>query len=508
MKCLIIFLLLFVPGANAQHADTRVRTLIFVFDGLRPDYITQENMPHVYALKKKGCYSLDNHSVFPTVTRVNASSYATGSYPATHGILGNTVYFPQVDSTKGLNTGDATELMRITDITHDKLLTSVSLGELLQQAGTNFMVFSSGSTGQAFLQNHTISDGGVINPELILPSALKQDVMKAIGAPPASAKPNTAQHEWATRALLHYGLAPDGPLVSAIWFSDPDGAAHSEGIGSPLAMKSIRDVDQQFGNIIQALESKGLINTFNIIITADHGFVTDVGTEGLSDFLIRQGLKKDKTSGDVVLAGNAVYVKDHDQAVIKKIVSALQSQEWVGAIFTGSGKDQVTKGWVDGTLSFEAIHWNHATRAADILVDYNWDSRKNSYGYEGASFSKGVAGHGGSSPYEIHIPLIASGPGFKKDYESAIPTSNIDIVPTILYLHHLPVPAQMDGRVMTELLADAPETQKQIVKKEIIETSVTHSWGTYNLILERSVMNNSHYVNYTRVKRKFLPVKK
>jgi len=202
-----------------------------------------------------------------------------------------------------------------------------------------------------------------------------------------------------------------------------------------------------------------------------------------------------------MLAGNAVYVKDHDPAVIKKIVSALQEQPWIGAIFTKSTDGKSTKGWVEGTLSFESIHWDHPTRAADILIDYNWDNRKNSHGYEGTSFSKGVAGHGGSSPYEIHIPLIASGPGFKKGFESSIPTSNTDIVPTILHLHHLPIPSVMDGRVMTELLSGSPATKNEKVRKEILETKVKHSWGTYHLILERSVFGKQQYVNFTRVVR-------
>ena len=499
----VCFLILFVSAAQAQQNDSRMRSLIVVFDGLRPDYITAENMPNVFALKKNGSYGKDNHSVFPTVTRVNASSYATGSYPAKHGLMSNTVYFPEVDKTQGLNTGEAAELMRIAESTHNKLLTSVSLGELLQESGTNFMVFSSGSSGQAFLQNHTISGGGVINPEVILPLDLKEDVIKTIGTPPSSGEPNTAQHEWATRALLHYGLAPEGPLVSAIWFSDPDGTAHSEGIGAPLTIQAIKAVDTQFGKIMQALKEKNLLSSYNIIITADHGFATDAGKQDLVSFLIDQGLKKEKASEDVVIAGNAVYVQDHDPAVIKRIVSTLQAQPWIGAIFTKSGEGQSSQGWVEGTLSFETIHWNHPSRAADILVDYNWDNRKNSFGYEGTSFSTGVAGHGGSSPYEIHIPLIVSGPAFKKEHESSLPTSNIDIVPTILHIHNIPIPSEMDGRIMAELLAQTPGNQREPLRKEVLESRVKQNWGTYHLILERSIVGKQRYVNYTQVKRTY-----
>ena len=113
-----------------------------------------------------------------------------------------------------------------------------------------------------------------------------------------------------------------------------------------------------------------------------------------------------------------------------------------------------TKGSVAGTLSFESIHWNHKERAADILVDENWDDRKNDKGYAGTSFSRGVAGHGGLSPYEVHIALLAAGPSFKKNFSSELPTSNVDIAPTILAIHNLTIPTSMDGRVLHELLVD------------------------------------------------------
>ncbi|HET7178594.1 MAG TPA: alkaline phosphatase family protein, partial [Chryseosolibacter sp.] len=362
------------------------------------------------------------------------------------------------------------------------------------------MIFSSGSTGQAFLQNNTVSGGMVVNPSLILPASLKEEVLKTIGPPPPSGKPNAAQHEWAANALIHYGLGANAPLVSAIWFSDPDGAAHSEGIGSPTAITSIKTVDAQFGRIIKNLEDRGMLDAYNIIVSADHGFVTDIGKQGLADFLIKEGLKEDKGSEDVVVAGGAIYVRNHDEGKVRKIVTALQAQEWVGAIFTKAANQDRLKGWVEGTLSFETIHWNHPERAADILVDYNWNDSKNQYGYAGASFSRGVAGHGGASPYEIHIPLIAFGPSFRKTYESSVPTSNVDIVPTILKIHGIKVPEQMDGRVMSELLVDGKSPGDEI-KKETIETSAKFGSGVYHLTVERSVFGKYRYVDEATVTR-------
>jgi hypothetical protein len=499
----VITFLFFLFGAAhlcAQVPEARLRTLIVVFDGLRPDYITEDLMPNVFAFKNEGCYGLSHHSVFPTVTRVNASSYVTGSYPHRHGLMGNTVFFPEVDSTKGLNTGDVDQLMRIQRATDNGLLTSVTLGEILRSSGYSLMVFSSGSTGQAYLQN-PMTDGAVINPSLILPDALRADVIAKVGSPPASSHPNRLQHEWATRALIQYGLATGGPLVNAIWFSDPDGTAHEQGIGSPAALESLKVVDAAFGEILHALTERGLRSSLNIIITADHGFVTEAGKSSLAEFLVTSGLKRSKTSTDVVLAGNAIYVHQHDPVLTRKIVLALQQQPWVGALFTSGQHTGDMKGWVTGTLSFESIYWDHPTRTADILVDYNWDNGKNGFGYEGRSMAPGVAGHGGSSPYETHIPLIASGPSFRKNYQSALPTSNVDIVPTILYINHLPIPPQMEGRVMRELLSGMPARDVSKAKKKTTEAKIRESWGTYRVVLETSVIGKYSYVNQTRVER-------
>jgi hypothetical protein len=503
MKKIFSLLLLIVITTTLQAQEKKdIRTLIVFFDGLRPDYITPEAMPNVYAFSKEGAYGKQHHSVFPTVTRVNASSYSSGSYPATHGLLGNTVYFPEVNKTKGLNTGDYAELNKIAESTHGHLLTAISLGEVLQQAGAKMMVFSSGSTGQAMMQNHTVSGGAIINPGLILPASFKETLIREVGPIPAHAKPNTAQHQWVTNALIRYGLRLDGPMVSAIWFSDPDGTAHSDGIGVPSSMASIKSVDNEFGRILAALKEKNLSQNFNIIISADHGFITNAGNVGLSEFLMAQGIKKDAESDDVIVAEGAVYVKNHDAAVIKKIVSTLQAQEWVGPVFTREKNPGDLKGSVEGTLSFGSIHWNHPERAADILVDENWDDRKNSMGYAGTSFSRGVAGHGGISPYEVHIALLVSGPSFRKAYESEVPTSNVDLVPTVLAIHDITIPSTMDGRVMHELLAEkGKEPKKMQVKKEVTSTSAEIPGGTYTLTLERSVIGNYHYVDFAKVAR-------
>ncbi len=486
-----------ITQAAAQDARPSTRTLIVFFDGLRPDYITESAMPNLYAFKQQGTYGANHHSVFPTVTRVNSSSYATGSYPGQNGLMGNSVFFPKVKKNGALDTGDARDLNSIDSAMNGHLLTAVSLGELLQKSGKTMMVFSSGSTGQALLQNHKVNGGAIINPDMILPLSIRDSIIRDLGTPPAYAKDNSARHHWVADALLRYGLVENGPSVDAVWFSDPDGAAHREGIGSPAAMASIKVVDAEFGRIISTLKERGMTDRYNIIISTDHGFVTYAGKDNITDLLIRHGLKKDKDSDEVVVAGGSIHVKDHSKETVKKIVEVLQAEDWIGAIFTRGEKSKDTKGWVPGTLSFSSIHWDNAERSGDVLADYRWTDEKNNAGYPGTSYGKGVAGHGSLSPYEVHIGLIVSGPAFKKEHESELPTSNVDITPTVLRLQGVKVPDTMDGRVLEELLVDGK--QEPAVKKEVLETSVPTATGQYVLKLNVTTVGRYRYIDYSTV---------
>ena len=66
--------------------------IVFVVDGLRPDAITAADTPTLHRLRAEGVWYANSHAVFPTVTRVNAATLATGGQPGTHGIVGNQIY--------------------------------------------------------------------------------------------------------------------------------------------------------------------------------------------------------------------------------------------------------------------------------------------------------------------------------------------------------------------------------------------------------------------------------
>ena len=481
--------------ASAARFDSS-RTLIVFFDGLRPDYITPALMPNLYRFGQTASQGIAHRSIFPTVTRVNATTYSTGTYPSRHGILGNSIHFPRSGSKKVFNTGDIKDLYEADSILGGKLVNSVSLGDILRAAGKEMVVFSSGSSGQAYLQNPS-GKSRIFNTDL----TIADSVIAKLGPVPPAAKPNTLRHKWVTDALIQFGLQSGGPLVSAIWFSDPDGAAHSDGIGSPAAIQSLKSVDHEFGRILSFLKETGNSEHYNIIISTDHGFVTHIGKESLNSFLVQKGLKKNLISTDIILAGGAIYINAPDTTLKRKIVHALQSSIQYGAIFTNASSNGSLSGEIPGTLAFESINWNFADRVPDILVDMNWNDSINAFGYRGASYSSGVAGHGTLSPYETNIKLLVAGPSFRKGLISNLPTSNMDIAPTVLKLHGLGIPGNMDGRPVDEFFIDNKSKSKARVKKEVVKTSNVVGDTTYTLQLQRSLYKGRVYIDYAEVTR-------
>src|SRR5262249_47968354 len=147
--------ILALASALAQSPEKHTQ-LVIVVDGLRPDYVTPEVMPRLYRLGQRGIVFRAHHSVFPTVTRVNASSFVTGTYPETHGLLGNTIYIPSVDPVHGLDTGERGYLERVARA-EGRLLTAPSLGELLHRGAMKLLGVSSESTGSAFLLNAPVT---------------------------------------------------------------------------------------------------------------------------------------------------------------------------------------------------------------------------------------------------------------------------------------------------------------------------------------------------------------
>lgn len=490
--CLALAFLLTASPA----ADTR-SSLVIVIDGLRPDYITKDLMPNLLALGDAGVIADAHHAVFPTVTRVNSASIATGTYPRAHGLLNNTIYLPAA-SANAIDTGDAEALLAAEAATRGHLLTAPSIGEVFARAGKKIFVTGSGTTGSAFLLNHkATADSPVLSSRnFVRPESLRARAEAALGPPPPLAYPNRAANRWAIDAYLEVALKEFQPDVTLMWLTDPDGTAHRHGVGAPQTIEALRHIDEELGRLLSTLSRRGLRDRVNIFITADHGFSTHGGPFNLNALLTARGL----AAGVKIIGGTQIYVTEGGDEKILRIVRLLQETEWVGAIFTRAKTAGSDDGFAPLTLSFDSIHYQHA-RTPDILVDANWSHAPNAHGYPGTTTSGGVAGHGTSSPFDIRLRLTAAGPDIKRATRSSVPTGNIDLAVTLCHLHGIPPAPSMLGRALTELLLDGPSPDSIRVERTVHRAGAQLPKGRYELELHRSRVGRTDYLDYTQTKR-------
>src|SRR5215813_5192840 len=333
-----------VPGKASLN-------LVFILDGLRPDSINPDDTPNLYRLRLEGVNFLNGHSVFPTVTRVNAAAIGTGTYPGTNGIVGNTMYVAKVNQNRAFDNGDYKNLLKLDEVTGGNMVLAKSLGELLHSRGMKMAAVSSGSGGQSLLLNPRAPKGvgilvnGELEPGALVayPSEVNSEVLSRFGPAPRQGgqkDPYDTSVNWTQDVLREYVIPQLKPDVILNWIGEPDHMQHAFGVGSPEARRSLQNADRQVGLVLKKLEAAGLSDRTNIFVVSDHGFELNVFGVNIAQELIKAGLKANADSDDVVIAasGQAVllHVKGRDSEQIKAIVKFLQSQHWAGVMFTAA----------------------------------------------------------------------------------------------------------------------------------------------------------------------------
>jgi predicted AlkP superfamily pyrophosphatase or phosphodiesterase len=479
------------------------RIIVLVIDGLRPDYITPDIMPNLSIFRENGFSGQNHHAVYPTSTRINSASIATGTYPNKHGLLNNSLYLSEVSLDRILNTKKISDLLLIDKFTNGHLLTTISLGEILQNRDRKLFISSSGASGSAYLLNHKPGTGTLLHREIVQPESLSPVVEKLLGPVlEETTRPHVKTVKRSVDAIFKIGIEIINADVIIGWITEPDGTAHSEGIGAPLTIEALKFVDNEIARISEGLQIRGILKSTNIIIVSDHGFSTRIGEKSISSLLIDHELKSDESSTDVIIANDAIYVNKQKEKLIPQVVRLLQKTAWIGPIFTDGKNSSSNMGWVPGTLSFSTVMWDHE-RSSDILTAGNWSDKSNKYGYKGDVSLPGVAGHNSTSPFDIKSTFLASGPDFKSQTKSTIPTGNVDLVPTVLHLLGIKVPDSIDGRIIREALNKEPSPSEiQIESKEFIaETRVENI--KYKVILHKTFVDGTAYVDSTVTLREY-----
>ena len=486
--------------------------IVFVVDGLRPDTITAAGTPTLHRLRAEGMSFANGHAVFPTVTRVNAATIATGTQPGSHGIVGNQMYVPAVDPSRALGTDSHHRLLEVDHATGGRLVFTRTLAERLDARGLGLAAVSSGSTGSALLTNPRAPAGlgvlvnGYFEPgeRVAWPADASAAILAKFGAAPPKgrgAERYDAAVTWTQRVLREYVLPEIGPAVVINWLTEPDHTQHNLGLGSPSAREALRHADREIAQVLAALDGLGLTASTDVFVVSDHGFTTNTAGVDVARELIDAGLKASVDSGDVVLASSgqavALHVAGHDGARIGGIARFVQSRDWGGVVFTAAQGPGDPRGTIDGTFSLEFIHVANGERSPDLLVTFPWTSQANAFGVPGSDLAC-VSGapllasdHGSMSPWNVRNTLLAWGADFKKGVTVTAPAGNADVAPTVLAVLGIDERDGMDGRVLVEALAGGPDPEQVAVDTR----THTVGAGAYRAALQVSTVDGRRYVD-------------
>src|SRR5215467_4701681 len=511
---LVISSLAAAVATAAEPLATSARLiLVLMVDGRRRDASNTEDTPSLFKLRQEGVNYLNGHSVFPTVTRVNATAMATGTYPGKNGIVGNTLYVPKVNPNRAFNNDDYKNLLKLDEVTQGNMVLVKSLGELLHVRGMKLAAVSSGSGGQTLLLNPRAPKGvgilvnGELEPGALVayPPRVNNEILSRFGPAPRKGgekDPYDTSVNWTQEVLREYVIPQLQPDVILNWIGEPDHMQHAFGVGSPEALRSIKNADRQVGLVLKKLEAAGLSDRTNIFVVSDHGFELNVFGVNTAQELIKAGLKANADSDDVVIAasGQAVllHVKGRDSNRINTIVKFLQSQHWAGVMFTAArqGDQEKIRGWVDGTFSLELIHMFHTERGPDIVLTFPWSSATNAFGVQGSDYSNtGAAtgpltgqasGHGSMSPWSVRNMFFAWGVDFKRGVTFRVPASNVDLTPTLLALKGI------DGRVLLEALTGGPDEEQIPIETR---TFTTETADGYRATIQVTNLGSQRYID-------------
>jgi hypothetical protein len=418
-------------AAAAADASARGRIVILmVWDGLRPDLVTARDTPNLYQLAHSGTRFDRHHSMYPTLTMVNAAALATGAAPGVNGIVANTMYFAPLLAGKApaltekvakpvmLESTELLASLNGADAFAGRLLDLDTVAQQVEREGGYLAV--AGKQGPTMLFDNrveSIKDGrdSLGNPnkdflfvtdDLIEPPQADAEKIPAASREGAA---DSARDEYFTRivtdrAIPAAKLAADAgrPALIVLWQHNPDITQHLAGLGTLPASEALSTADLNLSKIQAALVSNDLSNRTDIIVVSDHGFATVRMTIDLNALLTNAGLKKALDSDDVVVARNggsdSIYLsKDafpsesarHDE--LQKVVNFAEAQEWCGPIFSRDlapapeqGKrrrkrivEQPYLGWIDGTFVEQVVGIFNPARSPDLVISFREISDQN-----------------------------------------------------------------------------------------------------------------------------------
>ena len=487
-------------GFANEKVQPKRHVVVVVWDGMRPDFVSEENTPTLWKLAKEGVIFRNHHAVYPSATNVNGTAMVTGVYPGKNGVIANYVYRPDIDRKRSVFVETPAVVNKGDELSGGKYVASPTIAELVQRAGGRTAIATTKTVG-LLLNRHVDASRPQSGITLFAGKALPGDVLNPIVAalgpfPSASLQKDV----WTTKAASDF-LWKDGvPVFSLVWLGNPDLTQHETAPGGPLALAAIKATDENLAAVLSALDRQGMRETTDVFVVSDHGFSTIKRSIDLrkilsdADFSAKTEFTDEPKRGDIMVVGNGgsvlFYVEGHDPEVTRRLVEFLQQADFAGVIFT----KEPSPGTFN--LSEAKIDSRHAP---DVVMAFRWDDSKNQFGVPGmidADWQRkaGEGTHATLSRFDMHNTLIAAGPDFHHGKMTDLPSGNVDLAPTILRILGITPPQQLDGRVLSEAMVniDAPALKPET---KTIKATKDFPPGTWRQSLQISRVGSTIYLD-------------
>jgi hypothetical protein len=433
------------------------RIVLFGFDGLRPDRVTPETMPHLTRFMAEGTRFAKARSVFPSETRVAIPSLATGCRPGTHGLVANSLYDAAAAPDRVLNTKHAADIDALI-AAHGQLLAVPSLGARLAAAGHALDVVWTGTLGaaRAFFPEAAALDGFRWHPEEAVGPG--RGLEARFGVAPPAATPNTARVRHAARLFVEHVLGQRRATVAAFWSSEPDVTYHYCGVGSAEAEAAMRAVDAAFGEVLRWRDAQPDRDGIVVIALSDHGHVTGEAELDLQAALRAGGFAAARDFGDgaeIALGGGGapgLWLRDPGDAA--RLAAWLNAQPWSGLVLA-------REAGIAGTIPLATLGARHA-RSPDLAVTFAGSSDADTCGVPGRGLIDagdvpvGGGMHGGLHERELATVLAMAGGPLLRGAVMQGAADLTDVAPSVLALLGLARDG-MDGRALVQAWGDAAD---------------------------------------------------
>jgi predicted AlkP superfamily pyrophosphatase or phosphodiesterase len=484
-----------IAGAASLRQDRHV--VIVVWDGMRPDFVSEQNTPALWKLAQSGVTFRNHHSVYPSATIVNGTAINTGVYPDHSGVLANHDYLPAIDVRKSIDVENAAVVRKGDELSEGKYLRVPTIAELIREGGGETAIATAKTVGLLFDRKRERRSGQTIFAGESLPHDAIDSIVKALGPFPPSNRP-ADRDSWTAKALANLLWEKRVPIFSVLWLSEPDDTEHKTAPGDPAAITAIKSSDENLARVLEALDKHNARSTTDVFVVSDHGFSTiarsievpkilrDAGFDAVTEFT------NEPKTGQLMIVGNGgtvlFYVIGHDAAITRRLVEFLQQTDFAGVIFTREA--------MDGTFTFDKAKID-SEHSPDVEMAFRWNENKNQFGVAGMmdgdwQRAAGKGTHATLSKFDMHNVLIAAGPDFRHGATDEFPSGNVDLAPTICAILGIKSSLAMDGRVLTEAMSEANAASPKV---ENLEATKKFSAGAWRQHLQISRVGSTTYVD-------------